>query len=56
MTLYKIQFVGRRIGAIGITYVHTVTVEAETQEQAISKLYETYDHISAIIFLKEQLI
>jgi hypothetical protein len=45
---YKIHFIGRKNGAIGITYHNYVTVEAETPEAAILKLYDTYEHIRVI--------
>lgn len=45
MNKYTFSFYGKLAGAIGISYMHTVTVEAKTQEEAELKLYETHDHI-----------
>lgn len=39
-------FNARNIGAIGITYPNTYTVEADTPEAARLALYEKWEHIS----------
>lgn len=49
MKTYKIQFFGRRIGALGVSSWHTVTVAAETPEAARLKLYDTHEHIERCI-------
>jgi len=43
MPRYEIKFIGRALGAIGITYPITAVVEAEGEEQARLKLYDEYD-------------
>ena len=43
---YQIEFYGRRVGAIGICYNMVEVVEAESPEQACSRLYDSYEHIS----------
>lgn len=48
MKRFRIQFVGRKVGAIGIVYRHDVTVEAETPEDAVAKLYDTHEHITGL--------
>ena len=48
MSSYKITFIGRESEAIGITYKITETVEAVTEEAAVLKLYDKYEHISVL--------
>jgi len=48
MKNYTITFTGRKIGAIGITYEIIEHVIAESQNAAILKLYDDYDHIKVI--------
>lgn len=43
---YRIDFVGRKVGAVGIRYSITETVEAESKEGARLALYEQYEHIT----------
>lgn len=45
MNKYKITFIGRPNGAIGITYQITKIVEADNEVEASLKLYETHEHI-----------
>jgi hypothetical protein len=45
MPRYRIEFVGRQVGAIGVTYRQVVEVEAENEEAAGLKLYDTHEHI-----------
>lgn len=42
---YRIKFSGRKIGAIGISYDHDLTVEADNPESALLACYETHEHI-----------
>ncbi len=44
MKKYKFSFNGRQTGAIGITYQITDTYEAESINEAVSKLYADYEH------------
>ena len=46
MKKFKLSFTGREISAIGKTYRIHATIEAETQQAAILKLYEKYDHVT----------
>jgi hypothetical protein len=46
MSRYRFEFYGRQVGAIGIMSNYEVEVEAETQQEAQLKLYETHEHIS----------
>lgn len=48
MKTYRITFSGRKIGAIGTFSTYRDTVEAENEEAAILKLYDTYEHIRII--------
>ena len=43
--MYRARFIGKLLGAIGISYAHDVRVEAPNPEAARLKLYETHDHI-----------
>lgn len=45
---YKFRFSGRLIGSIGKTKVFVCVVTGESQEDAMMKLYERYDHITVI--------
>lgn len=49
---YTFQFMGRLIGALGIKTIHTVTVDADTEEAARLKLYDTHEHIGPIFSVK----
>lgn len=46
MNRYRVTFHGRERNAIGITYSHTIDVEALNEESAVLKLYDTHEHIS----------
>jgi hypothetical protein len=48
MKTYEVRFYGRTIGAIGILYWITDTVQAENEEAAKLKLYDKYEHISIL--------
>ena len=48
MNKYTIKFNGRLVSAIGIFQDFYLTVSAESQDQAIQKLYNTHDHIRII--------
>jgi hypothetical protein len=48
MHTYRIHFMGRHIGAIGIFQEFTETVQAENDEAARLKLYDKYEHIRVI--------
>lgn len=52
MKTYKIRFLGREIGAIGIISHYTETVEAKNKELAILELYKKYEHVNEPVFLK----
>lgn len=53
MKTYIATFVGRKAGAIGISYHITTTVLADSPAAARLKLYDTYEHIHGLT-LKEQ--
>lgn len=42
---YRIIFHGRKIGAIGVSSFQVVDVEAESEEAARHKAYDTHEHI-----------
>lgn len=48
MTTYHISFRGREKGALGIYSNYAQTVEANTEEEAILKLYDTHEHIEVL--------
>jgi len=45
MKKYKLSFTGRQAGAIGIFYPIRETYKAKSIHEAISLLYEDYEHI-----------
>lgn len=48
LNLYRVQFVGRKRGAIGIFYQHSIVVEAESASEAESAIYDTHEHVSNV--------
>ena len=48
MQRYMYRFWGRVKGALGVCYQITAMVEAESEEKASLKLWDTYEHISVI--------
>ena len=51
MYKFTIEFYGRIKGSIGIFYTIRDSVEAETKEEAILKLYDKYEHIQQTKFV-----
>ena len=51
MYKFTIEFYGRTKGAIGIFYTIRDSVEAETKDEAILKLYDKYEHIQQVKFI-----
>ena len=51
MYKFTIEFYGRTKGSIGIFYTIRDSVEAETKEEAILKLYDKYEHIQQTKFI-----
>lgn len=45
MPRFKIKFAGKSKGAIGWPSVFVETVEADTERDALLKLYDRFDHI-----------
>jgi hypothetical protein len=45
---YAFRFHGRLNGALGVSGIHNVEVEAETEEAARLRLYETHEHVSVL--------
>ncbi len=50
---YCIEFIGREVGAIGITYHQCVGVEADNVRDAILKVYDTHEHLSEVFVNSE---
>lgn len=46
MKTYTIRFKGCAIGSIGKLQGFTVKVQAENEQEAVLKLYDTYSHIT----------
>ena len=46
--IYKIEFTGRKAGALGITYKIKDKIEAENETDFIEKLYKKYDTINML--------
>jgi hypothetical protein len=53
MKTYRIYFYGRKLGAIGIFYNIIEHVTAESEDEAIKKLYEKYDLYMSPLSIKE---
>lgn len=53
MTKYRVSFIGRTLGAIGITYPIVAEVEAASEDEARLKLYDHYD---SVLFPKFEVI
>ena len=51
MYKFTIEFYGRTKGAIGSFYTIRDSVEAETKDEAILKLYDKYEHIQRVEFI-----
>ena len=45
---FNIQFVGRKAGALGICYPISALREGANEEEAISNLYDEYEHVKVI--------
>lgn len=45
MKTYRIEFIGREAGALGVTSAWTKEVKAESEDAARLKLYDTHEHI-----------
>jgi len=43
---WTFEIVGRKVGAIGICYPITLTVEAPTYDEAVLRMNDTHEHIS----------
>ena len=46
--IYNIEFIGRKVGAIGVIYKINDRIEAENEADFIEKLYKKYDNISML--------
>jgi hypothetical protein len=44
---YRVIFKGRKIGAIGVSQVVSLDLEADSSEHAYFRCYETHEHIQA---------
>ena len=53
MKTFRIMFNGRKSGAIGITYPIYKILDSENKEKAILSLYDEYEHITNIKFIKD---
>jgi len=49
---YKASFVGRLVGAIGISYPITIIIKATNKDQARLNLYKNYEHIKRLLLEK----
>ena len=50
---YTINFKGRKNGAIGVCYVITDSRVANTPKEAVSALYNEYEHISQAVVMAD---
>lgn len=46
--VYNIEFIGRKSGAIGITYKIKDTIKANSEAEFIEKLYKKYENVSML--------
>ncbi len=46
MNTYKVIVSARKVGALGVWSIYTREVEAESEKEAILKLYDELEHIS----------
>lgn len=53
MKTFYFRIIARRAGAIGVTSNYYPSVLAETKEEAVLKLYDTYEHISWEVLREE---
>lgn len=54
MPLYEIRFHGRLKGAIGVMYGIVTTVQAASEEEALLKLYDTYENVVCPIIVEKR--
>lgn len=47
---FEVLFIGRQKGALGLRRQIRDSVEAETKDEALIALYDTWEHISAPMF------
>lgn len=52
MNTYTISFYGRNVGALGVTQAFDITLKAENDSDAITRLYERYEHITSIRIIR----
>lgn len=52
MKQYEIRFSGKKKGALGVLQYFTALLEAENDEAAILKLYDTHEHITVHAFIE----
>ena len=45
---YLLSFTGRKVGAIGVFYPIKLVIDAPDAESAISKAYETHEHMTGL--------
>jgi hypothetical protein len=48
MQTYKMEFSGREKGAIGAWQRFNLSIEANTRDEAYTKLYDTHDHLAGL--------
>lgn len=53
MRTFIATFIGRKVGAIGMFYRITTTVQADSPSAARTKLYDTYEHVHGLT-IREQ--
>ena len=44
--MFRVSFVGRQVGAIGVTRQYHLTIRASGAEDALTNLYKRFEHIS----------
>jgi hypothetical protein len=51
---YRVTFDGRKLGALGVTYPHAVTVWANFEADVTPMLYKFYEHLTSVLITHEQ--
>lgn len=54
MKTYRLLFLGRPVGSIGLRQVCSIEVQAEDEAAARLKAYETHEHITHVQFREVQ--
>lgn len=54
MKTYILKFTGRSVVAIGLFQKFSIKLEATSEEDAVNKLYEKYEHVSGLVVKEDR--